>query len=125
MSYSYFAKWEDFPEIEYLPGIKRHTISGEKVTVTHVRYAPGTIIPDHRHEAEQVTILVQGRLSITIEGIQKEIEPGEVAVVPSNALHSLKSLGNEEAVFFEAFNPIRLDYLIGFVGKDVRDSMKK
>jgi quercetin dioxygenase-like cupin family protein len=124
MSYSYFAKWEDFPEVEYLPGIKRHTISGEKVTVTRVTYAPGTVIPNHQHEAEQVTIVVQGRLLVRVADIEKEVGPGEVVVTPSNVAHSLKSVGNEQVIFFEAFHPIRLDYLIGFVGRDVRDQMK-
>jgi quercetin dioxygenase-like cupin family protein len=124
MAFSYFAKWDDFPEVEYLPGIKRHAISGEQVTVTRVRYAPGTVIPDHHHEAEQATIIMQGRLEITVAGITQEVGPGAVVVIPSNAAHSLKAVGNEEVLFFEAFHPIRLDYLIGFVGRDVRDQIQ-
>lgn len=124
MSFSYFSKWDDFPEVEYLPGIRRHTITGEKVTVTRVRYSPGTVIPDHKHEAEQVTIIFQGRMEVTVEGITREVGPGDVVVVPSWAVHSLRSTSPEEVIFFEAFHPIRLDYLIGFVGKDVRDEIK-
>lgn len=119
----FFARWDNFPEVEYIPGIRRRTVTGEKVTVTHVKYSSDAVIPDHSHESEQVTIITRGRLVIKVEGIEREVGPGDVVVIPSNAVHSLRAVDSEGAEFYEAFHPIRLDYLIGFVGRDIRDNL--
>ncbi len=54
--------WDEFPTIEYVPGVFRQTVSGEKTMLTRIVYRGGVVIPDHFHPAEQLMLVEQGRL---------------------------------------------------------------
>ena len=47
-----------------------------------------------------------------------EVGPGDLLIIPSNWIHAFRQLGDEDVVFYEAFAPIRLEYLVGFKGPD-------
>ena len=44
---SQITTWDEFPTVEYVKGVLRQTVSGEKVMVTRIVYQGGVIIPDH------------------------------------------------------------------------------
>jgi len=112
---SQFAHLPGEPKVEVLPGIWRQALSGNQVMVTRIEYEPGASIGPHNHPAEQISIVVEGSMSWTVEDEEKTVGPGDVVVIPSNATHSARS--ESGAVFFEAFAPIRLEYLVGFKGR--------
>ena len=41
--------WDEFPTVEYVPGVFRQTVSGEKAMMTRIVYRGGVVIPDHSH----------------------------------------------------------------------------
>ncbi len=59
-----------------------------------------------------------GRLWAKVEGEEHEVGPGSILIIPSNWVHAFRQLGDEDVVFYEAFAPIRLEYLVGFKGPD-------
>jgi quercetin dioxygenase-like cupin family protein len=123
---SQFTTWDDFPVVEYLPGIFRQAVCGERVMMTRIRYEKGAVIPDHHHEAEQVMLVVQGRLWAKVGDEDQEVGPGALLTIPSNVTHAFRHLGEEDVVFYECFAPIRLEYLIGYKGPDpVLEAIKK
>lgn len=115
---SQFTTWDEFPVVEYVPGVRRQAVSGEKVMMTRIIYQGGAVIPDHSHEAEQIMLVEQGRLWAKIGDEEQEIGPGALLVIPSNVEHAFRQLGDEDVVFYECFAPIRLEYLVGFKGPD-------
>ena len=50
-------------------------------------------VHEHQHEQEEVWNVIEGKLEITIDGVQKTVGPGCLAIVPSNTLHYVKPLG--------------------------------
>ena len=112
------TRWDEFPTVEYVKGVFRQTISGEKVMMTRIVYRDGVVIPDHSHEAEQIMLVESGRLWAKVGDEEQEVGPGSLLVIASNQVHAFRQLGDEEVVFYEAFAPIRLEYLIGFKGRD-------
>jgi len=111
--------WDEFPTVEYVPGVFRQTISGEKSMLTRIVYRGGVVIPEHSHEAEQLMLVESGRLVLAKVGDEEaEVGPGSLLVIPSNWIHAFKQLSDEDVVFYEAFAPIRLEYLVGFRGPD-------
>ena len=56
------ATWDEFPTVEYIPGVYRQAVSGEKTMLTRIVYHGGVTIPEHTHEAEQIMLVEQGRL---------------------------------------------------------------
>jgi quercetin dioxygenase-like cupin family protein len=115
---SQITSWDEFPTVEYVKGVHRQTVSGEKVMLTRIVYRDGVVIPEHSHEAEQIMLLVSGRLWAKVADEEKEVGPGDLLIIPSNWIHAFRQLGDEDVVFYEAFAPIRLEYLVGFKGPD-------
>jgi quercetin dioxygenase-like cupin family protein len=110
--------WDEFPTVEYVKGVYRQTVCGEKAMMTRIVYKGGVVIPDHQHEAEQIMLVAQGRLWAKVGEEEAEVGPGSLLIIPSNWVHALRQLSDEDVVFYECFAPIRLEYLIGFKGPD-------
>jgi quercetin dioxygenase-like cupin family protein len=117
--------WDEFPTVEYVPGVFRQTVSGEKTMLTRIVYRGGVVIPDHSHEAEQLMLVEQGRLWAKVGDEESEVGPGSLLVIPSNYVHAFRQLTDEDVVFYECFAPIRLEYLVGFKGPDASLAMMK
>jgi quercetin dioxygenase-like cupin family protein len=115
---SQITTWDESPTVEYVKGVYRQAVSGEKVMMTRIVYRDGVVIPEHSHEAEQIMLMERGRLWAKVGGEEREVGPGSLLVIPSNWIHSFRQLGDEDVVFYEAFAPIRLEYLVGFKGLD-------
>jgi quercetin dioxygenase-like cupin family protein len=115
---SQITGWDEFPAIEYVRGVRRQAVSGEKVMLTRIVYSGGVVIPDHHHAAEQIMLIERGRLWAKVADEEREVGPGSVLVIPSDWVHAFRQLGDEDVVFYEAFAPIRLEYLVGFKGPD-------
>jgi quercetin dioxygenase-like cupin family protein len=115
---SQITTWDEFPVVEYVPGVLRQAVSGEKVMMTRIVYRNGAVIPDHSHEAEQIMLVTHGRLWCRVGTEEKEVGPGGLLIIPSNVTHAFRQLGDDDVRFYECFAPIRLEYLIGFKGPD-------
>jgi quercetin dioxygenase-like cupin family protein len=107
--------WDEFPTVEYIPGVFRQAVSGEKTMLTRIVYRGGVVIPDHSHEAEQLRVGDE----------ESEVGPGSLLIIPSNHIHAFRQLTDEDVVFYECFAPIRLEYLVGFKGPDPSLAMMK
>jgi quercetin dioxygenase-like cupin family protein len=112
------TRWDEFPTVQYLPGVFRQAVSGEKVMLTRIVYRGGAVVPEHSHEAEQIMLVERGRLWAKIGDQEAEAGPGSLLVIPSNYVHAFRQLSQEDVVFYESFAPIRLEYLVGFKGPD-------
>jgi mannose-6-phosphate isomerase-like protein (cupin superfamily) len=113
----YVRSWDDFPEVEVLPNNHRTSIAGLNAGVNRIRWVHPTATPRHSHDdAEQVVLMLSGRIEMTIDDKSFEMEEGDVAVIPQHTLHSGRTLG-ADAVFYEVFAPLRVQNLVGFIGK--------
>ena len=70
---SQITTWDEFPAYRYVPGVLRQAVCGEKVMMTRITYQGQVTIPLHKHEAEQIMLVVQGRLWATVGDEEQEI----------------------------------------------------
>ena len=85
-------------------------IGGEQVLLCHVTYAPGTTVQRHNHETtEQVMWIVEGSLTMTVGDEERELGPGDVAVVNRGVEHELHSPGG--VTFLESLAPVPRDHV--------------
>lgn len=77
------------------------THSGDHLEVHETTLAPGSSPhPPHRHEHEELFLMMKGKLAVTIEGKTAVLEPGAAAFVQSGELHGVHNPGNDDAQYF-------------------------
>lgn len=87
-----FLELQDIPEREFIPGFCGRAVHTENVTVMHWEIESGAELPEHSHKHEQVSNLIDGEFMMTIGGQNHLMTPGEVAVIPSGAVHSGRAI---------------------------------
>ena len=71
----------------------------------------GSIVPQHSHDNEQITYVLDGALKFVIDGKELVVRSGEILVIPSNLPHSAEAL--EDTVDLDIFCPPRQDWISG------------
>ena len=105
-----FRTWNGVAEHELRPGVRLRSIGGEQVLVCRVTYEPGFGVPLHSHEhTEQVMVLLDGELTLTVAGETRSLVPGDVAVVNRGVEHAVRS--ETGCTFVEALAPVPLDHV--------------
>ncbi len=94
--------------IERLPGWFGRYFHSASMTFAHYDFKRGASIHEHFHPQEEVYEVLAGELEITIEGEPRVARPGLVAIVPSNARHSIKALTDGRAIIVDY--PLRREF---------------
>jgi quercetin dioxygenase-like cupin family protein len=72
----------------------------------------GAIVPEHSHENEQITYILEGALRFTLgDGRVLTVSAGEILVIPSNLPHKAEAL--EDTLDLDVFAPPRADWIAG------------
>ena len=101
--------WDEMEKEILSPTIARKIISGDKAMVAQVFLAKGAVVPEHHHESEQITYILDGALKFELEGREVVVRKGEVLHIPSNVPHRAVAL--EDTLDLDIFSPIRTDWL--------------
>ena len=101
--------WDDMEKEAMSDVISRRIIAGEKAMVAQVFLAKGAVVPEHSHESEQITYILEGALKFQIEGKEIVVRKGEVLSIPSNVPH--RAVAMEDTLDLDIFSPIRVDWL--------------
>jgi quercetin dioxygenase-like cupin family protein len=86
---------------ERLPGWHGRYFHSPSMTFAHYDFLRGASIHEHFHAQEEVYEVIEGELEITIDGAAQVARPGVVAIVPSNARHSVKALTDGRAIIVD------------------------
>jgi quercetin dioxygenase-like cupin family protein len=92
------VRWDD-------EGITGQIISGEHMHLIRAVYPAGAIYEIHHHPYEQFSLLLSGRLQLTVGDETREIGPGDGWYAPGDVSHGGVVLGDEEAVFIDIYSP--------------------
>jgi quercetin dioxygenase-like cupin family protein len=105
-----FRTWNGRDTWEFVDGVRLHAIGGDQVLLCRVTYEPGKQVPWHAHDdSEQVMLILDGQVEMTIEEETKKLGPGDVVVVNRGKHHKLFSEGG--VTFMEALAPVPLDHV--------------
>ena len=69
----------------------------------------GVVVPEHSHENEQVTYILEGALKFWVDGREIVVAAGEVLCIPPHMPHKAQAL--EDTVDLDVFYPPRQDWL--------------
>ena len=89
--------------------VRKVRAHGDNVMLCELTFQKGSEGSPHTHVHEQISFVVSGLFSYTIEGETWTLAPGDSVLVPSNALHGCKCL--ESGILIDVFTPERKDFL--------------
>jgi quercetin dioxygenase-like cupin family protein len=110
LSDSAFGSWNGVPLFAFRDGVNIHAAGGEQVLVCRVNYDAGFGVDTHSHEhTEQVMIVTEGELELTVDGETRTLRAGDWAVIGKGVEHSVRT--ENGAQFWEALSPVPLDHV--------------
>jgi quercetin dioxygenase-like cupin family protein len=89
--------------------VQARVIVGDNASLAVVELAPGAVVPEHRHEHEQLGLCIEGSITFTIDGERRELRPGGTWRITSNLPHDAVA-GPDGAIVVDIFSPVRADW---------------
>jgi len=107
-------RWADLPKEQLKPDLGRRLISTERLMLAHVYLEKDCVVPQHSHENEQLTYILEGVLRFFLGEDESEVvdvAAGDVLHIPSHLPHKAEAL--ETTLDVDIFCPPRQDWLDG------------
>jgi quercetin dioxygenase-like cupin family protein len=105
-----FGTFNEVETYEFAPGVHINAVGGEQVLLCRAAYEPGMRVTRHSHEhTEQVMLILEGEVTMTIEGETRTLRAGDTVVVNRGLEHELHS--EHGCAFIEALAPVPLDHV--------------
>ncbi len=95
------AGWE-----EVHAGVWRWTASGQRMTLTLYRFAPGATFPLHCHPQEQLALVLRGSVAFHNPAARVTCRPGQLMVIAPDEPHAATA-GDEGAEVASVVAPAR------------------
>lgn len=86
---------------EFRPVLAGATHSGFPIELHETALAPGARPhPAHHHPHEEIFLIREGEVEVTMAGKSTRLGPGSVAYVASNVEHGIRNAGEDKAQYF-------------------------
>ena len=69
------------------------------------KFKPGSTYPLHSHPYEQTSVVIQGRMRLTVGDEVREVGPGDMWFAPSSVPHGGEILGDVAVIFIDVYSP--------------------
>lgn len=90
-------------------GVHGRVVHGDRLTFSVVELDANSVVPEHRHEHEQLGMVLTGSLSFRVGDETQELGPGSTWSIPSDTPHEVH-VGPDGAVVIDVFAPTRDDW---------------
>ncbi len=104
-----FLQLADVPVTDIIKGYHAQFIHTDSMTFSFIDVDINCAIPLHSHQHEQVSQVISGKFELTVDGVTKVLESGDIAIIPSNIMHGGIAITN--CKLLDVFSPVREDYL--------------
>jgi mannose-6-phosphate isomerase-like protein (cupin superfamily) len=101
-----WAEFERLPEFSPAPGLRLRAVAGDQMMSCWNRIEPNVFLPRHSHPNEQVGIILEGAVTVTIGDESRRLTVGMAYVVPADVEHDAET-GPEGVLLIESFAPVR------------------
>ena len=93
---------------EYVPDMKVWVsvlTTGKHQELIWAKFEPGGRYPLHSHPYEQTSVVIQGRMRLTVGDEVREVGPGDMWHAPPGVPHGGEILGDEPLIFIDVYSP--------------------
>jgi quercetin dioxygenase-like cupin family protein len=84
-----FGSFEELGADSPYAGIARRVLTTSKATVQEYSFEADATYPLHDHPQEQITLVLDGELTFTVNGQSQELSAGAWSVVPGDVQHGI------------------------------------
>jgi quercetin dioxygenase-like cupin family protein len=110
--YGQVFNWDDLPEEQVRPGVRRRSYATDEVMLVMNWLQPGMELRPHKHDDfDQLACVVAGEALYYIDDVPHEMRPGSMLLVPAGAMHYIDPIGDSEVANLDIFVPPRSDLL--------------
>jgi quercetin dioxygenase-like cupin family protein len=78
---------DEYPSYEIAEGLFFRPVYTQNMSLNFVTFPPNSGFPAHVHPEEQISIIREGEMDITVGDITKRVKPGDVVVYPPDVPH--------------------------------------
>ena len=104
-----FSDLPESPLPAEVGSVLRRFTGGENITLAKITFVAGSVLPGHRHDNEQFTVVLEGTLAFFDQtGNETPVSAGEMMHLPANVWHGAKALSDVSVI--DIFSPIRADW---------------
>ena len=107
--YMYYCDVQSRASMELHKGVSSKTFWGDNMLLSLVEFEPGSKGAPHNHPHEQVGVILEGEIELTIGEDNKLLQPGDCYVIPGGVEHSAATSGTFCKMVI-VFSPVREDY---------------
>lgn len=107
---AHFYSVDALPKIQPAPGVEMSMMVGGAMMANWVRIEPNAGIPMHAHPHEQIGLVLEGEIEMTISGDTCTCRPGDAYTIPGDVPHQGMA-GPEGCLVLDMFSPPREDYI--------------
>ncbi len=90
-------------------GIVALPVEGDRTTLAVIDLEPGTAVPEHSHDNEQLGVLIRGSMRFRVGEETRDVGPGDTWRILSGVPHQVEA-GPDGALAVECFTPARDDW---------------
>jgi quercetin dioxygenase-like cupin family protein len=94
--------------LELVAGVTMRPLFGDGAMLNLLEFDPGAVVPAHAHPHEQLGHVLEGRLVLTVDGVEHLLGPGDAYQIPGGVEHAARSDGR--CLVLDVFQPVREDY---------------
>jgi quercetin dioxygenase-like cupin family protein len=106
---SAFDELQSITPQQLADGYLARAVHGQHLTLAVVEIEAGSELPEHRHDNEQLGMVLEGSVVVRVGAETKTMEAGGIWRIPPNAPHSVTA-GDDGAVVVDVFSPARDDW---------------
>jgi quercetin dioxygenase-like cupin family protein len=106
MTEAFEGSFADLPVDDPYPGVTRRTVDTSAATVNRYDFEPRATFPRHHHPQEQITLVLEGSVVLSVGDRKRELAAGGYSVIPPDVEHGI-SAGEEGASFVAMIVPAR------------------
>jgi len=100
---------------ELVPGVRMKPLFGDGAMLNLLEFDDGALVEAHSHSHEQLGLMLEGELVLTIDGVEHHLRRGDAYQIPGGLVHGARAVGGPCRVL-DVFQPIREDYRERFAG---------
>ena len=98
--------WEEHRVPAPVAGVAAYQLSTQRVTSALFELDPGVSVPEHKHEGDEVGVVLSGEIEVSAGGESHVVRQGESFLIPRGMPHAARTT-HAACRLFECYAPKR------------------